>query len=109
MDNNSQKINTNQSQIQIELSDETAQGTYANLVVIAHSASEFIFDFIRLVPGTPKAKVQSRIILTPDNAKRLLFALQDNLQKFEDAAKNNFVSKNNFGDILPPVGMPGQA
>lgn len=60
------------AEIQIELSEEIAQGTYANLAIIAHSSSEFILDFIRLVPGVPKAKVQSRIILTPENAKRLL-------------------------------------
>ena len=59
------------AEIQIELSEEIAQGTYANLAIIAHSSSEFILDFIRLVPGVPKAKVQSRIILTPENAKRL--------------------------------------
>jgi hypothetical protein len=106
MQNNIQ--NPNQNQIQIELTEEVAQGTYSNLVVIAHSASEFILDFIRLVPGVPKAKVKSRIIMTPDNAKRLLFALQDNIKKYEDAVKNNFQS-NNFGDILPPVGTPGQA
>jgi hypothetical protein len=107
MQNNIQ--NPNQNQIQIELSEEVAQGTYSNLVIIAHSASEFILDFVRLIPGVPKAKVKSRIIMTPDNAKRLLFALQDNIQKYEEAAKNNFHNKNNFGDILPPVGMPGQA
>jgi hypothetical protein len=107
MSNNIQ--NPNQNQIQIELTEEIAQGTYSNLVVIAHSASEFIFDFIRLVPGVPKAKVKNRVIMTPDNAKRLLFALQDNIQKYEEAAKNNFHNNRNFGDILPPVGMPGQA
>ncbi|MDR2145158.1 MAG: DUF3467 domain-containing protein [Tannerella sp.] len=101
--------NPNQNQIQIELTEDVAQGTYSNLVVIAHSASEFIFDFIRLVPGIPKAKVKNRIIMTPDNAKRLLFALQENIQKYEEAAKNNFQNQKNFGDILPPVGMPGQA
>ena len=72
------------AEIQIELSEEIAQGTYANLAIIAHSSSEFILDFIRLVPGVPKAKVQSRIILTPENAKRLLYALQDNVNRFED-------------------------
>ncbi|MDR1337341.1 MAG: DUF3467 domain-containing protein, partial [Tannerella sp.] len=80
---NSQKSNG----IQIELTEEMAQGTYANLAVIAHSGSEFILDFIRLVPGVPKAKVQSRIILTPDNAKRLLSALEDNIRKFDEQAK----------------------
>lgn len=74
--------NTPNNEIQVELSEEVAQGTYANLAVISHSASEFILDFIRVVPGAPKAKVKSRIILTPDNAKRLLYALQDNIKKF---------------------------
>lgn len=75
------------NEIQIELSEETAQGTYANLAIISHSSSEFIFDFIRVVPGTPKAQVKSRVILTPDNAKRLFFALQDNINKFEEQLK----------------------
>ena len=63
------------NEIQIELSEEMAQGTYANLAIISHSSSEFILDFIRVVPGAPKAQVKSRVILTPDNAQRLLFAL----------------------------------
>ena len=107
MENNSS--NQNQNQIQIELSEEIAQGTYANLAVIAHSSHEFILDFIRIVPGIPKAKVQSRIILTPDNAKRLLFALQDNVRKFDEMTKSG---NNNpaFGDFFPPIGgVPGQA
>jgi len=101
--------NLKQNQIQIELSDEIAQGTYANLAVIAHSSSEFIIDFIRIVPSLPKAKVQSRIILTPDNAKRLLFALEDNIRKFEEVIKSG--NKNpSFGDVFPPIGgIPGQA
>jgi hypothetical protein len=80
-------MNTNkkENEIQIELTEDIAQGTYANLAVIAHSSSEFVLDFIRILPGTPKAKVQSRIILTPENAKRLAFALQENLIRFENA------------------------
>ena len=70
------------NEIQIELSEEMAQGTYANLAIISHSSSEFILDFIRVVPGAPKAQVKSRVILTPDKAQRLLFALQDNIKKF---------------------------
>ena len=58
------------NEIQIELSEEMAQGTYANLAIISHSSSEFILDFIRVVPGAPKAQVKSRVILTPDNAQR---------------------------------------
>jgi len=73
------------NQISIELSEEMAEGEYANLATIAHSNSEFVIDFIRLMPGTPKAKVKSRIIVTPEHAKRLLFALQENIDKFEDA------------------------
>ena len=73
----------NENQIQIELSEEIAQGTYSNLAIISHSSSEFVIDFIRVVPGIPKAKVKSRIILTPEHAKRLLWALRDNIEKFE--------------------------
>ncbi len=73
------------NQISIELSEEMAEGEYANLATIAHSNSEFVIDFIRLMPGTPKAKVKSRIIITPEHAKRLLYALQENINKFEDA------------------------
>lgn len=72
------------NQLNIELDDNVAQGTYANLAVISHSSSEFIVDFVRVMPGVPKSKVQSRIILTPEHAKRLLRALQDNIQKYED-------------------------
>lgn len=95
------------NEIQIELSEETAQGTYANLAVIAHSSSEFIIDFIRVVPGAPKAKVQSRVILTPDNAKRLLFALQDNIAKFEEQKGKN---PEALGTFIPPMGgVKGEA
>lgn len=70
-------------QIDIELNHEVAQGTYANLAIIAHSSSEFILDFVRLMPGVPKPEVKSRIIMTPENAKRLMLALQDNIRKYE--------------------------
>ncbi|MFO7621262.1 MAG: DUF3467 domain-containing protein [Bacteroidales bacterium] len=73
----------NPSQISIELNEEVAQGTYSNLAVITHSASEFVIDFIRIMPGIPKAQVKSRIILTPEHAKRLVAALQDNITKYE--------------------------
>lgn len=75
--------NNNQGQIQIELKDEVAQGVYANLAIIAHGSSEFVIDFVRMMPGVPKAGVQSRIILNAENAKRLLFALQDNIVQYE--------------------------
>ncbi len=70
-------------EIDVELTDEIAQGTYANLAVIAHSSSEFVLDFIRLMPGMPKAQVKSRIILTPEHAKRLMFTLQENIARYE--------------------------
>ncbi|HBF88438.1 MAG TPA: DUF3467 domain-containing protein [Bacteroidales bacterium] len=71
------------NQLSIELSEEVAQGVYSNLAVISHSSSEFVVDFVRIVPGTPKAKVHSRVILTPEHAKRLIHALQDNVNKYE--------------------------
>ena len=78
-DNNEQKA----PQLQIEVKPEVAMGTYANLAVVTHSQSEFVLDFVSMLPGMPKAEVASRIILVPEHAKRLLFALQDNLQKYE--------------------------
>lgn len=73
----------NENQLNIELSEEIAEGIFSNLAIITHSNTEFVLDFIRVMPGLPKAKVKSRIILTPEHAKRLLFALQDNVEKFE--------------------------
>ncbi len=71
------------NKIDIQLNEEVAQGTYSNLAVITHSSSEFVVDFVRIMPGVPKADVKSRIILTPEHAKRLMLALQDNISKFE--------------------------
>ncbi len=76
-------MNTENNQLQIELKEDVAQGTYSNLAIITHSSSEFIVDFIRVMPGLPKAEVQSRIILAPEHAKRLLRALEDNIAKYE--------------------------
>lgn len=75
----------NNGQLQIELKEEVAQGTYANLAIITHSSSEFILDFVRVMPGMPKAGVQSRVVLAPEHAKRLLRALEDNIGKYECA------------------------
>ena len=72
-------------QLNIELDKDTAEGTYSNLAIINHSVSEFIVDFINIMPGVPKAKVKSRVILTPQHAKRLTKALLDNIKKFEEA------------------------
>ncbi len=74
----------NKNQINIELSEDVAEGIYANLAMIAHSNSEFVIDFIRLMPGVPKAKVKSRVVITPEHAKRLLKALADNIKKYEE-------------------------
>jgi hypothetical protein len=71
--------------LNIELSEAIAEGEYANLALIAHSTSEFVVDFIRMMPGAPKAKVKARIILTPEHAKRLLAALEENVQRFEQS------------------------
>ncbi len=70
-------------QLNIELTDDVAQGIYSNVAIITHSTSEFVLDFARVMPGVPKAGVKSRIILTTEHAKRLLFALQDNISKYE--------------------------
>jgi hypothetical protein len=84
------------NQINIELSEEIAEGIYSNLAMIAHSNSEFVIDFIRLMPGVPKAKVKSRIVITPEHAKRLLNALNDNIAKYEST----------FGPIKKTDEMP---
>ncbi len=69
--------------LNIELNEDIAQGKYSNLVIINHSHSEFVLDFANVMPGTPKSKVQSRIIMTPKHTKKLLRALKENLEKFE--------------------------
>ncbi|MBL4568590.1 MAG: DUF3467 domain-containing protein [Flavobacteriaceae bacterium] len=74
-----------EGQLNIELDESVAEGTYSNLAIINHSVSEFIVDFITVMPGVPKAKVKSRIILTPQHAKRLTQALADNVKRFEEA------------------------
>jgi len=102
MENNA---NNPLNEIQIELSEDVAQGIYANLAIIAHSSSEFIIDFIRIVPGMPKAKVKTRVILTPDNAHRLLYALQDNIEKFEKQSE-----AGKLEEFMPPIGgIKGEA
>jgi hypothetical protein len=79
------KIKNKQGQINIELDEKVAEGTYSNLAIINHSVSEFVLDFVSIMPGTPKSKVKSRIILTPQHAKRLVKALNDNVKRFESA------------------------
>ncbi|MDD2255484.1 MAG: DUF3467 domain-containing protein [Bacteroidales bacterium] len=93
---------TDANQLNIELSEEVAQGIYSNLAVISHSSSEFILDFIRLMPGVPKAKVKSRIILTPEHAKRLLGALQENVARYEN--QYGSIKKQSSGNnFMPPI------
>lgn len=72
-----------ENKLNINLSPEMAEGTYANLAIIAHSSSEFVLDFVRVMPGLKQANVKSRVILTPEHAKKLLYALQDNVTKYE--------------------------
>jgi len=72
-----------QNQLNIDLPEDIAEGVYSNLAIIAHSNSEFVIDFVRIIPNAPKAKVKSRVILTPEHAKRLLSALADNISKYE--------------------------
>jgi len=100
MDDNNMQDN----QIQIELPEDIAQGTYSNLAIIAHSSSEFVIDFVRILPGLPKAKVKSRIILTPEHAKRLLYALNENINRFE--SQNGSIDADNPGGFMPPINGP---
>ena len=77
--------NIQPGQINIELEEAIAEGIYSNLAIINHSASEFVLDFVCIMPGTPKAKVKSRIVLTPQHTKRLVKALAENMHRFESA------------------------
>ena len=97
-----EKVNKNK--LNIEISEEVAEGTYSNLAIISHSHSEFIIDFVKLMPGAPKAKVKSRIILTPEHAKRLYKALHDNIRKFESI---NGPIKDVKDGGMPPFSMGG--
>ncbi|WP_183579150.1 DUF3467 domain-containing protein [Mucilaginibacter sp. X5P1] len=99
----------NENQLNIELSEEIAEGIYSNLAIITHSSSEFVLDFIRVMPGVPKAKVKSRIILTPEHAKRLLTALEDNIEKFETANGRIKIQQGPAGFPMNFGGTVGQA
>jgi ribonuclease BN (tRNA processing enzyme) len=77
--------NQQQNQLNIEISEEVAEGVYANLAIITHSHAEFVIDFVNVMPGTPKSKVKSRLILTPQHAKRFMKALTENIKRFEAA------------------------
>ncbi len=71
------------SQLNIEISEEVAEGTYSNLAIITHSHAEFVIDFVNVMPGTPKSKVKSRVILTPQHAKRFMKTLTEYVGRFE--------------------------
>ncbi|HEX7584954.1 MAG TPA: DUF3467 domain-containing protein [Prolixibacteraceae bacterium] len=98
----------NNNQLQIELTEEIAQGTYSNLAIITHSSSEFVLDFVRVMPGIPKANVKSRVILTPEHAKRLLLALQENIQKYE-AVNGTIKNVRGHDPFIPPMTFGGPA
>tara|TARA_B100000378_G_C17856464_1_gene346970 strand:- start:19 stop:333 length:315 start_codon:yes stop_codon:yes gene_type:complete len=88
-----------QEGLNIELTEEVAEGTYSNIAIINHSPSEFVVDFIQMMPGVPKAKVKSRIILTPQHAKRLMNALNENISKFQ-------AQHGEIKDVDPTGGIP---
>ncbi len=104
---NNNKEEAESNELSIELSEEIAEGIYSNLAIITHSNSEFVLDFIRIMPGIPKAKVKSRIVLTPEHAKRLLGALQDNVNRFE--ASNGTINTNDAALPLNFGGPKGEA
>lgn len=94
------------NQINIELTEEVAGGIYSNLAIITHSPTEFVLDFVSMMPGAPKAKVKSRIVMTPQHAKRLYKALAENLSKYE----SNFGPiKEVTGEVMPPFTMSPKA
>ena len=91
--------NQNEQGLNIELNEETAEGVYSNLAIITHSTSEFVFDFIRIMPGVPKARVKSRVIMTPEHAKRLMRALADNIAKYE--SHHGVIREDEMGSQVP--------
>ena len=97
----------NEQKIDIAVSDAVAEGTYSNLAIISHSFSEFILDFVNILPGMTKGNVKSRIILTPFHAKRLLMALQENINAFESFNGTIPDDPGNQGSILPPLNFGG--
>ncbi|MBP4138889.1 MULTISPECIES: DUF3467 domain-containing protein [Flavobacterium] len=96
-----------QEQINIELDETIAEGIYSNLAIINHSSSEFVLDFVNIMPGTPKAKVKSRIVLTPQHAKRLLRAIGENIHRFE--ATHGEIKETEQAPIPLNFGPAGQA
>jgi len=103
----SEKKAPKQKQLDIAIDEQTADGVYSNLAIINHSASEFIVDFITVMPGAPKARVKSRVILTPEHAKRFKKALADNIQRFENI--NGTIETNEPPPIPLNFGPAGEA
>jgi hypothetical protein len=101
--------NIKEGQLQIELKEDVAEGVYANLAVIAHSSSEFVLDFVRMMPGVAKAQVKSRIIMTPEHAKRLAYALQDNLRRYEAQFGEVRLPEQRQEYNIPPSPFKGEA
>ena len=96
----------NDNQINIELSEEVAEGVYSNLAVITHSQAEFVTDFIQMMPGMPKAKVRSRIVMSPQSTKRLMRAMIENVQRYEQA---HGVIEDTENMPFPPMNFGGPA
>lgn len=88
-----------EQQLNIELTEETADGVYSNLVIITHSFAEFVFDYVNVMPNVPKAKVKSRIVMTPQHAKRMMRALIENVKRFE--AQNGVIKEQEQGNGMP--------
>lgn len=99
-----------ENQLQIDLPADVTEGVYANLAIIAHSTSEFVVDFVRLMPGVPKAKVKSRVVLTPEHAKRLMLALEDNVARYEKQFGQIRTDHSSpFGGLPPMFNNGGEA
>ena len=102
--------NKNLHQISIELDNDSSNGEYSNLVIVTHSSAEFVMDFIQVMPGMPKAKVRSRVVMSPHHVKRLLGALAENVQRFEK--QHGPIQDHGAADPgmpLPYMGPQGQA
>ena len=97
--------NNQQNQLNIEISEEMAEGEYANLAIITHSHAEFVIDFVNVMPGTPKSRVKSRIILTPQHAKRFMKALIENIDRFEEVNRDI----KDLEEIQVPMNFGGPA
>ena len=98
-----EEIKEGNGQLSIELDEQIAQGVYANLAIINHSATEFVVDFVSVMPGMPKGKVRSRVILTPEHAKRLLGALADNIRHY------GMIAEKSDTHTIPLFGITGEA